>query len=98
MQRNIPIRSKSTKKTAKSKQVTQNVVPLPVDPDQLKDYLTKRIANGSNINIRYQSQRQNSAKKWRSLYPISFDQTYIFVDGYDGYPHRYRLDRVVEIK
>lgn len=71
---------------------------VAVDHVILEDYLQTHHSRKTMINIRYQSQRQNSANKWRLLNVISFDNTYIAVEGYDGTPYRYRRDRVVEIR
>lgn len=65
------------------------------DQTELEKYLQSRT-NGI-INIRYQSTRVNSAKHWRTLKIMKYDDTYLYTEGKD-YPIRYRRDRVVEFK
>jgi hypothetical protein len=89
---------KTVKTVPKKKPAPKPASIVAVDANELENYLRLHVANRSPINIRYQSQRQNSANKWRDLYVISFDHTYITVDGYNGTPYRYRRDRVVEIR
>lgn len=89
--------TKTTKSVAKKKSVPKPASIVAVDQNELENYLRVHLATRSPINIRYQSQRQNSANKWRDLIVISYDHTYITVD-YSGTPYRYRRDRVVEIR
>lgn len=90
--------SKTAKTVPKKKPAPKAVSIAAVDANELENYLRIHYANRLPIQIRYQSQRQNSANKWRDLSVISFDHTYITVSGYNGTPYRYRRDRVVEIR
>lgn len=89
---------KTVKTVPKKKPAPKPESIVAVDATELENYLRIHVTNRSPINIRYQSQRQNSANKWRVLSVISFDHTYITVNGYNGTPYRYRRDRVVEIR
>jgi very-short-patch-repair endonuclease len=68
-----------------------------VNQTEFSDYL--RSHNKKMIQLRYQSMRAGSARYWRSLSLIGFDDTYIQVKvvGKD-YPIKFRRDRVVEYK
>lgn len=94
-------RSTTSSRKVTPKKITQARTVMPtensVDNAVLEQYLRSKISNRQPIIIRYQSQRKNSAKKWRSLSVISYDSTYITVQGYDNVPYKYRRDRVVEI-
>ncbi len=85
---------KTTTKKAKA-----TVTPLvSVSEVELGAYLALQISRRAPIQIRYQSQRKNSANKWRLLSVTSYDSIYITVEGYNGIPYKYRRDRVVEIR
>ncbi|HEY0965031.1 MAG TPA: AAA domain-containing protein [Candidatus Saccharimonadales bacterium] len=68
-----------------------------VDQTEFTKYLNERV--NSNIQIRYQSMRAGSARFWRDLELIGFDEVYVQVKHDDkDYPVKYRRDRVVEYK
>lgn len=64
---------------------------------ELSKYLSG--CKDGKIEIRYQSMRAGSARQWRVLEMIDFDDTYIHAkqEGKD-YPVKYRRDRVVEFQ
>lgn len=66
-----------------------------VNQDDFDTYLQSR-GNGI-INIRYQTARAGSARYWRDLKLMKYDDTYIYAEG-DDYPIKYRRDRVIEFK
>lgn len=68
-----------------------------VAQDAFGEYLSARVSN--NINIRYQSTRAGSAKYWRTLRLIEYNDTYFTAfDNYAGIDKKFRRDRVVEFK
>lgn len=68
-----------------------------VNQAELEQYL-KQHMNGS-IQLRYQSMRAGSARYWRELNLIGFDDTYIQAKQDDReYPVKYRRDRIVEFR
>lgn len=80
-----------------------------VDQSEFSLYLQQRA--GGNISIRYQSPRPNSAKYWRNINLVKYDDTYLYSPptdgrGYNsksqssgsGYLIKYRRDRIVEFK
>jgi len=90
--------TKPVKTAPKKKPAPKSTSVNSVDAIELENYLRRQLASRLPANIRYQSQRKNSANKWRSLSIISYDSTYITVQGYDNIPCKYRRDRVVEIR
>ena len=85
------------KKKAVKKKITAPVYDS-VDQNEFEQYLKQKVAYRQPVNIRYQSQRKNSAKKWRLLYLSGYDTTYLLAASESGIPYRYRRDRVVEYK
>ncbi len=66
-----------------------------VNQDDFTRYLQSR---GSGvIRMRYQSARAGSAKYWRNVKLVKYDDTYLYVEGTD-YPIKFRRDRVVEFQ
>lgn len=94
-----PPKSVETKpKTSKTSYVNKfSVGDRGVDQEEFAKYL--RAHAKGNIQIRYQSMRAGSARYWRNIELIGFDDTYIQAkqDGKE-YPVKYRRDRVVEFK
>ena len=90
----------STSKTEKPKTTSNkrfNVGAREVNQDVFDDYLKARVS--STITIRYQSTRAGSAKYWRNLFLIKFDDKYFSAfDSYAGIDKVFRRDRVVEFK
>jgi very-short-patch-repair endonuclease len=91
------IATKSTS-PAKPKAVsTFSIGDREVNQKELEQYLKQHV-NGT-IQLRYQSMRAGSARYWRSIKLIGFDDTYIQAKQDDReYPIRYRRDRVVEFR
>ncbi|MFZ1459150.1 MAG: hypothetical protein WAT17_04720, partial [Candidatus Saccharimonadales bacterium] len=87
-------KSVSEKETPKT---SFNVGDREVNQTEFASYLGKRV-NG-NVQIRYQSMRAGSARYWRELHLIGYDDVYVQAqqDGKD-YPVKFRRDRVVEFK
>jgi superfamily I DNA and/or RNA helicase/very-short-patch-repair endonuclease len=74
-----------------------NVGSREVNQDAYGDYLKARVSN--TISIRYQSTRAGSAKYWRTLTLIEFNDSYFSAfDSYAGINKVFRRDRVVEFK
>lgn len=69
-----------------------------IDQNLFEQYLRTKTSLRQPVTIRYQSQRKNSAKKWRVLYLAGYDATYLLAASESGVPYRYRRDRVVEYK
>jgi len=90
--RAVKKKSKKTKKTAHT-----SVVDL-IDQNTFEQYLEQKTRLGIPVEIRYQSARKNSAKKWRQLYLSGYDGTYLLAASYKGIPYRYRRDRIVEFR
>jgi superfamily I DNA and/or RNA helicase/very-short-patch-repair endonuclease len=68
-----------------------------VNQDAFGEYLRAHVSN--KITIRYQSTRAGSAKYWRTLSLIEFNDTYFSAfDSYAGINKVFRRDRVVEFK
>lgn len=68
-----------------------------VNQDSFGDYLKARVSN--TITIRYQSTRAGSAKYWRTLSLLEFNDAYFSAfDSYAGINKVFRRDRVVEFK
>lgn len=68
-----------------------------VDQNELGEYLQQH--NNGKIQIRYQSKRVNSARRWRELKLIDFDDTYIYTEDPESeWLIRYRRDGIVEYK
>ena len=68
-----------------------------VNQDAFGEYLGDRVSK--NINIRYQSTKAGSAKYWRLLSLIEFNDTYFSAyDSFSGTNKTFRRDRVVEFK
>ena len=87
--------SKTSTTTALPKQQF-TVGDREVNQIEFEKYLKKHV--GGTITIRYQSTRKNSARRWRDIDMEKYDSTYIWTRHEDGYPIRYRRDRVVEYK
>jgi very-short-patch-repair endonuclease len=66
-----------------------------VNQDDFSRYLQSRT-NGV-VRIRYQSARAGSARRWRDIKLVKYDDTYLYAEG-DNYPIKYRRDRVVEFQ
>ena len=98
----VPTSYASTVKPKAKKKVAKKKVAAPiydsVDQNEFEQYLRQKVANRQPVNIRYQSQKKNSANKWRLLYLSSYDTTYLLAASEGGFPYRYRRDRVVEYK
>lgn len=63
----------------------------------IAEYLRKHIQG--YISIRYQSKRANSARRWRELKLIDFDDTFIYTEDTESERLiRYRRDGIVEHK
>lgn len=89
-----PKEAPSAKPKAESK---FSVGDREVNQAELEQYL-KQHANGK-IQLRYQSMRAGSARYWREIQMIGFDDTYIQAKQDDReYPVKYRRDRVVEFR
>jgi hypothetical protein len=90
----VTAKSEPKKETPKA---SFNVGDREVNQAEFTDYLSKRV--NSDIQIRYQSMRARSARYWRELHLIGYDDVYIQAqqDGKD-YPVKFRRDRVVEFK
>lgn len=90
----IPKEPKPKKETPKT---TFNVGDREVNQSDFTNYLRPRVKGA--IQIRYQSTRAGSARYWRELSLIDFDDVYIQAaqEGKD-YPVKFRRDRVVEYK
>ncbi len=68
-----------------------------VDQTRFAQYL--QANKNGKIQIRYQSMRAGSARYWRELKLIDFDDTYLQAQQADrDYPVKFRRDRVVEFK
>lgn len=67
-----------------------------VDQSEFEKYLSSRV--GRTITIRYQSTKKNSAHRWRDIRMTGYDSTYIWSKHDEGYPIRYRRDRVVDFR
>ncbi|HVX01061.1 MAG TPA: AAA domain-containing protein [Candidatus Babeliaceae bacterium] len=68
-----------------------------VNQEAFGEYLKTRVSN--NITIRYQSTRAGSAKYWRTLSLIEYNDAYFSAfDSYAGINKVFRRDRVVEFK
>ena len=68
-----------------------------VSQSAFNEYLDTHISK--TIAIRYQSTRAGSAKYWRTLSLIEFDDTYFSAfDSYAGINKVFRRDRVIEYK
>jgi len=69
-----------------------------VDQNELGMYLGVRV--GGTVTMRYQTPRANSARHWRSMKLVKYDDTYLYTDAADGrgYLVKFRRDRVVEFK
>ena len=57
-----------------------------------------RAHSGGIITIRYQSTKKGSAHRWREIEMEKYDSIYIWTRHEDGYPIRYRRDRVVDYR
>lgn len=80
-----------------SSAATFSVGDREVNQAEFAEYLRLRV--NSNIQIRYQSMRAGSARYWRSLNLIGFDDMYIQAKQDDrDYPVKYRRDRVVDFR
>lgn len=88
------IAKKNTTNTTGKQQFT--VGDRAVDQVEFEKYL--RMHKGETITIRYQSTKKGSAHRWRDIDMENYDSTYIWTRHEDGYPIRYRRDRVVEFK
>ena len=63
----------------------------------IEEYLRNHIQG--YISIRYQSKRANSARRWRELKLIDFDDTFIYTEDPESERLiRYRRDGIVEYK
>ena len=67
-----------------------------VNQKDFEKYLRGRV--GKTITIKYQSTRKGSARNWRDVEMEKYDSVYIWSRHEDGYPIRYRRDRVVGFK
>lgn len=92
--------STTTTKVQKAKTSTNkgfSVGSREVNQDAYGEYLKARVSK--TITIRYQSTRAGSAKYWRTLSLIEFNDTYFSAfDSYAGINKVFRRDRVVEFK
>ena len=88
------IAKKNTTNTTGRQQFT--VGDRAVNQVEFERYL--RMHKGGTITIRYQSTKKGSAHRWRDIDMENYDSTYIWTRHEDGYPIRYRRDRVVEFK
>jgi len=95
-----PVKPSSTPKVQKSSASSNkgfSVGSREVNQGAFGDYLKARISN--NITIRYQSTRAGSAKYWRTLSLLEYNDTYFSAfDSYAGINKVFRRDRVVEFK
>jgi very-short-patch-repair endonuclease len=95
-----PINPQTTPKSQKSNTSSNkgfSVGSREVNQDAFGDYLKARVSN--NISIRYQSTRAGSAKYWRTLSLLEFNDTYFSAfDSYARINKVFRRDRVVEFK
>jgi|GEM_PF-354669 len=88
---------KKPKPSKSSNKASFSVGDREVNQAEFSQYLQKHV-NG-NIIVRYQSMRAGSARYWRELNLISYDDTYIQAKEHGrDYPVKYRRDRVVEFK
>lgn len=84
-------------RSSKEKAATFSVGDREVDQSEFTVYL-RQHGNGK-IQIRYQSMRAGSARYWRELDIVGFDDTYIRAKQDDKeYPVKYRRDRVVDFR
>jgi len=95
------IGSQPTKTNNQKPKATSNkgfsVGSREVNQDDFGGYLNTHVSK--TINIRYQSTRAGSAKYWRSLSLIEFNNAYFTAfDSYAGINKVFRRDRVVEFK
>lgn len=69
-----------------------------VDQGIFGSYLATNI--GGVINVRYQTPRAGSARHWRSIKLVKYDDIYFYADAADGrdYLVKFRRDRVVEFR
>lgn len=106
---NIASSSRNTSSTTSRPKKEFSVGSRGVNQADLEVYLQQR--DGGNITIRYQSTKANSAKYWRTINLVKYDDTYLYsppTDGHgynstsqysgSGYLIKYRRDRVVEFK
>jgi very-short-patch-repair endonuclease len=95
-----PVKTSSTPKAKQSKTSSNkgfSVGSREVNQDAFGEYLKARVSN--NVTIRYQSTRAGSAKYWRTLSLIEYNDTYFSAfDSYAGINKVFRRDRVVEFK
>lgn len=95
-----PVNTHSAAKATGSKATSNkgfSVGSREVNQNDFGEYLKARVSN--NITIRYQSTRAGSAKYWRTLSLIEYNDTYFSAfDSYAGINKVFRRDRVVEFK
>ena len=87
----------SRTKTTTSTKKEFNVGDRGVDQDAFDIYLSANV--GGKINVRYQTPRVGSARYWRPIELVKYDDTYFYTDAATGdYLVKFRRDRVVEFK
>ncbi len=88
----------STVKATASVKKEFNVGDRGVDQGTFGSYLAANI--GGVINVRYQTPRAGSARYWRPIKLVKYDDTYFYADAADGrdYLVKFRCDRVVEFR
>lgn len=95
-----PVRA-STGNALKSKPASNkgfSVGSREVNQNDFGSYLQSHD-NGGTISIRYQSTRAGSARFWRTMKLVEFNDTYFKAfDSYSGINKTFRRDRVVEFK
>ncbi|MFV0485561.1 MAG: RAP domain-containing protein, partial [Candidatus Saccharimonadales bacterium] len=90
-------KSAATKPRKEKVTNTFSIGDREVDQTRFAQYL--QANKNGKIQIRYQSMRAGSARYWRELNLIDFDDTYIQAQQADrDYPVKFRRDRVVEFK
>lgn len=86
-----------TKQSGSSSNKGFSVGSREVNQHAFGEYLKARVSN--NISIRYQSTRAGSAKYWRTLSLIEYNDTYFSAfDSYAGINKVFRRDRVIEFR
>ena len=94
--------SRSTTMTKASAKKEFSIGDREVNQARFEPYLAARV--GTDITVKYQTPRANSANYWRSIKLINYDDTYLYSEATDrrdysrDYLVKYRRDRVVDFK
>lgn len=92
-----PRESTTTKPPKEKATATFSVGDREVNQTEFTRYL--QAHKNGNIQIRYQSMRAGSARYWRELNLVGFDDIYLQAQQADrDYPVKFRRDRVVEFR